>query len=139
LLERESLSVSGYELGRAYRRFEARGEIRGGHFVNGVSGEQFALPEAVGLLRSMRKAGPTGELIVINAADPLNLIGIPSPGPRLTAITANRVLLRDGLPIAALEAGEIKSLNGASDLSASTVEQALKIGKMSALLRPIYA
>ena len=56
LLERESLRVSWYELGRVYRRLEARGEIRGGHFVNGASGEQFALPEAIGLLRSIRKA-----------------------------------------------------------------------------------
>ena len=73
LLGRESLRVSWYELGRVYRRLEARGEIRGGHFVSGVSGEQFALPEAIGLLRSVRKAEVAGELIVINAADPLNL------------------------------------------------------------------
>src|SRR5205807_5894819 len=68
LLERESLKVSWYELSRTYRRLEARGEIRGGYFVNGVSGEQFALPEAIGLLRSLRKAPPTGELITLSAA-----------------------------------------------------------------------
>ena len=76
LLEREALNVSWYELGRIYRRLEAQGQIRGGHFVSGVSGEQFALPEAIGLLRSVRKAKPAGELIVLNAADPLNLVGI---------------------------------------------------------------
>ena len=73
LLERESLRVSWYELGRVYRRLEARGEIRGGHFITGASGEQFALPEAIGLLRSIRRAAPAGELIVINAADPLKM------------------------------------------------------------------
>jgi ATP-dependent Lhr-like helicase len=139
LLERESLRVSWYELGRVYRRLEARGEIRGGHFVNGASGEQFALPEAIGLLRSIRKASPAGELIVINAADPLNLLGILVSGPRITAITANRILLRDGLPIAALVAGEIKQLNQAGDLNASSIQQTLTVGKMAPALRPYYA
>src|SRR4029077_4613013 len=63
LLEREALKVSWYELGRVYRRLEARGEIRGGHFVGGVSGEQFALPEAIGLMRSIRKKTCKGEII----------------------------------------------------------------------------
>jgi ATP-dependent Lhr-like helicase len=139
LLERESLRASWYDLGRIYRRLEARGEIRGGHFVNGASGEQFALPEAIGLLRSIRKAGPAGELIVINAADPLNLLGILDSGSRITAITANRILLRDGLPIAALSAGEIKPLNGASDSNDSATKQALSVGKMAPELRPYYA
>jgi ATP-dependent Lhr-like helicase len=139
LLERESLRVSWYELGRVYRRLEARGEIRGGHFVNGASGEQFALPEAIGLLRSIRKTGPAGELTVINAADPLNLLGILTSGPRITAITANRILLRDGLPIAALVAGEIKQLNQAGDLDASSIQLALTVGKMAPALRPYYS
>ncbi len=138
LLNRESLRVSWFELGRVYRRLEARGEIRGGHFVNGVSGEQFALPEAIGLLRSIRRAAPTGECIVINAADPLNLQGILTPGPRVTSITANRILLKDGLPLAALIAGEIKPLNGC-ELDASVVERSLTVGKMAASLRPYYA
>src|SRR5439155_6703313 len=80
LLERESLKATWYDLGRVYRRLEARGEIRGGHFVSGVSGEQFALPEAIGLLRSIRKAPATSRLIPISAADPLNLVGILTPG-----------------------------------------------------------
>src|SRR6185437_11398804 len=117
LLERESQKVSWFELGRIYRRLEARGEIRGGHFVSGVSGEQFALPEAIGLLRSLRKAKPSGELIMLSAADPLNLIGVLTPGPRIAAIGANRLLLRDGEPIAALEAGQIINLNGHSETS----------------------
>ena len=139
LLERESLRASWFELGRVYRRLEARGEIRGGHFVSGASGEQFALPEAIGLLRSIRNAGQAGELIVINAADPLNLLGILDPGPRVPAITANRILLRDGRPIAALNAGEIQWLNGAADLNASAVEQALAVGTMSPELRRYYS
>jgi len=138
LLERESLT-SWYELGRVYRRLEARGEIRGGHFINGVSGEQFALPEAIGLLRSIRKAAPAGEWVVINAADPLNLLGILTSEPRIPAITANRILLRDGLPIAALVAGEIKRLNETGDLDATTIQRALTVGKMAPALRPYYS
>ena len=138
LLERESLKMSWFELGRVYRRLEARGEIRGGHFVSGVSGEQFALPEAIGLLRSLRKARPSGELIMLSAADPLNLIGVLTPGPRIPAIGANRLLLRDGEPIAALEAGQIINLNGHSDTSAQEIEQSLKVGKLPPALRRYY-
>jgi len=138
LLERESLDVSWYELGRVYRRLEARGEIRGGHFVGGVSGEQFALPEAIGLLRSVRKAAPKGELVVLSAADPLNLVGVLTHGPRIPAIAANRVLLRDGLPIAALEAGQIIKLETEADVADGMIVNALKVGKMPASLRPYY-
>jgi ATP-dependent Lhr-like helicase len=139
LLERESLRASWYDLGRVYRRLEARGEIRGGHFVNGVSGEQFALPEAIGLLRSIRKAAPIGEMITINAADPLNLQGILTSGPRIPAIAANRILLRDGSPIAALIGGEIKQLSEAGDPESSAIQQALIVGKLSPALRPYYS
>jgi ATP-dependent Lhr-like helicase len=140
LLERESLKVSWYELGRIYRRLEARGEIRGGYFVSGVSGEQFALPEAIGLLRSIRKTAPKGELIAISGADPLNLAGILTPGPRITSVTANRLLLRDGVPVAALEAGNIVMLENEGDTAVSgEIERALRIGKMSGPLRRYYA
>ena len=137
LLERESLGVGWYELGRIYRRWEARGEIRGGYFVGGISGEQFALPEAIGLLRSIRKVPPNGELITLSAADPLNLQGILTPGPRIAALTASRILFRDGLPVAALEAGEIRKLTDApvSDLQ---IETALRVGKLRPSLRPYY-
>ncbi len=138
LLEREALSVSWYELGKVYRRWEARGEIRGGYFVGGVSGEQFALPEAIGLLRSIRKALPKDELIVLSAADPLNLQGILTPGPRIAALTGNRILFRDGLPIAALESGEVDRL-GDDSVSDLVIEKALKVGKLRAALRPYYA
>jgi ATP-dependent Lhr-like helicase len=137
LLERERLPVTWYELGRIYRRWEARGEIRGGYFVGGISGEQFALPEAIGLLRSIRKASRNSELVALSAADSLNLQGILTPGPRIPALTANRVLFLDGLPIAALEAGEIRKFaeTAVSDLQ---VETALKVGKLRPSLRPYY-
>ena len=139
LLERESLKVSWYELGRIYRRLEARGEIRGGHFVGGVGGEQFALPEAIGLLRSIRKAAPTGALLAISGADPLNLTGILTPGRRVASIASNRVLLRDGVPVARLEAGEVESLEAGTDSPDDTLDRALRIGSMPAGLRPYYA
>src|SRR6266550_4426868 len=137
LLERESFPVTWYELGRIYRRWEARGEIRGGYFVGGVSGEQFALPEAIGLLRSTRKASSNGELITLSAADPLNLQGILTPGARIPAFTVNRILFRAGLPIAALESREIRTLSDEHfpDLQ---IENALRIGKLRPSLRPYY-
>ncbi len=137
LLERESLGVNWYDLGRIYRRWEARGEIRGGYFVGGVSGEQFALPEAIGLLRSIRKGPSNGELITLSAADPLNLQGILTPGPRIASLTASRILFRDGLPVAALEAGEIRKVSEA-DVSDSQIETALRVGKLRPSLRPYY-
>jgi len=148
LLERESLAATWYELGRIYRRCEARGEIRGGYFIAGVSGEQFALPEAIGLLRSIRKAAASNGLIILSAADPLNLQGILTPGPRVAAFPANRISFQAGLPLAALEAGEVRKLatgrvrptGGLSDdaVSDSQVETALRVGKLRPSLRPYY-
>jgi ATP-dependent helicase Lhr and Lhr-like helicase len=137
LLDRETFALTWYELGRIYRRWEARGEIRGGYFVGGVSGEQFALPEAIGLLRSIRKASPKGELITLSAADPLNLQGVLTPGPKVAALTPNRIVFRNGLPVAALEAGEIRELSHDSVFD-SEIETALKVGKLRASLRPYY-
>ncbi|HSL69859.1 MAG TPA: hypothetical protein VK864_06425, partial [Longimicrobiales bacterium] len=116
LLARESRLPTWRELVMVYRRLEARGEIRGGRFVSGFGGEQFALPEAVGRLRAVRKLEKAGELISISAADPLNLAGIVTPDGRVPAVTRNRVLFRDGIAVAALEAGELKRLAD-SDLS----------------------
>jgi ATP-dependent Lhr-like helicase len=98
------------ELLLCLRRLEARGEIRGGRFVAGFSGEQFALPEAIGALRDARRKPESGDLLSLSAADPLNLIGVITPGARLPAITGNRVLYRDGLPIAMLVGGEVRFL-----------------------------
>lgn len=110
LLEREGIAVPWRVLLRTYHRLEARGDIRGGRFVGGISGEQFALPEAIGMLRSIRRAGAQESLISVSAADPLNLVGIIVPGSRITAHTSNRVLYQDGAPIASFESGEIHFL-----------------------------
>jgi ATP-dependent Lhr-like helicase len=92
------------------RRLEARGEIRGGRFVAGFSGEQYATPEAVGLLREMRRKAPTHQYLSLSAADPLNLLGILTPGPRLPSLAGNRLLYQDGLPVAVYAAGEVRFL-----------------------------
>ncbi len=110
LLARESRLPTWRELAAVYRRLEARGEIRGGRFVSGFGGEQFALADAVGRLRAVRKLEKSGELVALSGADPLNLVGIVTPEARVAAITPNRVLFRDGLAIAALEAGEVRRL-----------------------------
>jgi ATP-dependent Lhr-like helicase len=111
LLEREAAWLPPWrDLLRVYRRLEGRGDIRGGRFVAGFSGEQFALPDAIGLLREVRRQPEAGVLVSLSGADPLNLVGILTPGPRLAALTGNRVLYRDGLPIALLAAGEVQFL-----------------------------
>ncbi len=138
LLEREGIVLPWRVLLRIYHRLEARGEIRGGRFVAGISGEQFALPEAVGMLRAIRRTrtgamdfgfrspareteervsgstAPTApeseSLISVSAADPLNLVGIITPGGRVTAHTSNRILYRNGEPVTVLESGETRFL-----------------------------
>ena len=115
LLQRESQLPPWRDLVRVYRRLEARGEIRGGRFVAGFGGEQFAAPDAVGRLRAVRKMEKAEEMVVLGAADPLNLVGILTPEARVPAVHSNRVLFRDGLPIAAFEGGEVRRL-AASEL-----------------------
>src|SRR6202030_755705 len=111
LIEREADWLPPWrDLLRVYRRLESRGEIRGGRFVAGFSGEQFALPDAIATLRDIRRKGPTGEWISLSGADPLNLVGILTPGPKLAALTGNRVLYRDGIPVALFAAGEVQFL-----------------------------
>ena len=101
LLARETFTVPWREVLWALRRMEARGTIRGGRFVSGFSGEQYALPEAVDALRAVRREQRTGETITLSAADPLNLVGIVLPGPRVPAVAANSVTYVDGVPEAA--------------------------------------
>jgi ATP-dependent Lhr-like helicase len=86
LTVREVIAPPWRDLLPVLRRMEARGEIRGGRFVAGFSGEQFARPEAVDLLRSVRRDADHGEIAVVAAADPLNLTGIILPGPRVSRI-----------------------------------------------------
>jgi ATP-dependent Lhr-like helicase len=110
MLTRESNAAPWRELARVYRRLEARGEIRGGRFVNGMSGEQFALPEAVERLREIRRTEPDGKLIVVSAADPLNLAGILTPDDRVRAIPANRIAYRDGVAVSVMEGDFLRPL-----------------------------
>ncbi len=95
-----------HQLLRIYRRLEAQGHIRGGRFVATSSGEQYALPDAVTTLRSVRRRAKEGLLVSLSAADPLNLLGIVTPGGRLPALAGNRFLLRDGVPVAIHVAGQ---------------------------------
>jgi len=102
ILEREPDWLPPWrELVRVYRRLEARGELRGGRFVAGLSGEQYALPEAVGLLRATRARPPDGELVCVSASDPLNLAGTVLPGERIPRQPGARLVLRDGRVVAA--------------------------------------
>jgi ATP-dependent Lhr-like helicase len=110
LLARETGLPPWRELVRVYRRLEARGEIRGGRFVSGFGGEQFAAADAVARLRSIRKQEKNGELIGLSGSDPLNLVGILTPEARVPATGRNRVLFRDGLAIAAMEGGVSRRL-----------------------------
>lgn len=99
LLARESNLPAWREMLMAFRRLEDRGEIRGGRFVDGFLGEQFALPVAVEFVREMRNLPVTGETITVSAADPLNLVGILVPGERVPAISGRSVVYRDGIAV----------------------------------------
>ena len=99
LMARETNLPKWRELQMAFRRLEDRGEIRGGRFVDGFLGEQFALPVAVESLRATRKLPATGEIITLSAADPLNLVGILVPGERVPAISGKTVTFRDGVAV----------------------------------------
>ncbi|MGE8189066.1 DEAD/DEAH box helicase [Pseudomonas sp. NPDC086278] len=107
LLEREADWLPSWrELLRTFHRLEARGEIRGGRFVSGLAGEQFALPEAIPLLREVRRRPHDGSLIAVCGVDPLNLAGTLLPGAKVPALASNRLVYRDGLPVAAEIAGK---------------------------------
>ncbi len=111
LMEREAPWLPRWrELVRVYRRLEARGEIRGGRFIAGVSGEQYALPEAIAALRQLRRQAYDGTLVCLAAADPANLLGSILPGSRVARQAGARVLYRDGLPIARWTAGQMEAL-----------------------------
>ncbi len=98
------------DLLRVYRSMEARGEIRGGRFVAGFSGEQYALPEAVSALRDIRRKPEPEQWVSLSAADPLNLVGILTPGAKLAGLTANRLIVRGGIPVASLSGGKVEFL-----------------------------
>ena len=113
LLAREDGAPTWFELLQVLRRFEARGEIRGGRFIGGVAGEQFALADSVQHLRRLRDEGATREVVVISAADPLNLVGIITRQERVPRTASNRVAYLDGVPVACLQGGEVRWLGEA--------------------------
>jgi ATP-dependent Lhr-like helicase len=133
VLERESLAPPWRYLLRYLRRMEDRGEVLGGRFVDGFSGEQFALPEAVGLLRNKQEQGSTRTLNTISAADPLNLGGIITPGVKTPARTSNRILLVNGVPAARMMGNELELLQGGDKISSSEAERYLRV------IRPLGA
>ncbi len=115
ILEREQQLPAWRELLYAYRRLEARGDIRGGRFVDGVGGEQFALPDAAAQLRKMREQQADDHLVVINASDPLNLTGILLPGLRVPAIANNRLLFKNGLLVAHQQGNKVEFVGAFAD------------------------
>jgi ATP-dependent helicase Lhr and Lhr-like helicase len=124
LATRETTGVTWRELVRVYRRLEDRGEIRGGRFVAGMPGEQFALPDAVDRLREIRRSGQDDRIVPISAADPLNLTGIVTPGERLREAAGNRIVYLNGVPVAALEGEAIRQLADVDPSLASDVAAA---------------
>jgi len=127
LLEREASWLPPWrELRRVYQRLEARGEIRGGRFVEGVVGEQFALPEAVESLRRVRKRDHDGALIAISGADPLNLAGGVLPGAKVPALATSRIVFRDGVPVATRAGGEVTLLQSLSPNDERSVRATLR-------------
>jgi len=126
LLEREAPWLPSWrELLRVYHRLEARGEIRGGRFVEGLVGEQFALPEAIAPLRAIRQRADDGELVCVSGSDPLNLVGTVLVGDKVPALAGSRVLYRDGMPIAALVGGKVVPLIELSAADARLAKQVL--------------
>jgi ATP-dependent Lhr-like helicase len=125
VLAREANAAPWRELARVYRRLEARGEIRGGRFIAGMSGEQFALPDAVAELRGVRRTPPDGALVTLSAADPLNLAGIVTSGDRVPAMLGTRIVYRDGVPLSVLEGDNLRPLTAVPPEIAGAVATAL--------------
>jgi ATP-dependent Lhr-like helicase len=125
LLARETNAATWRNLTAVYRRLEARGEIRGGRFVAGMSGEQFALPEAVERVREIRRSGHDGRLISISAVDPLNLTGILTSDERIRALTSSRLVYRDGVVLAAMEGDYLRPLTDIEPSAAAGIATAL--------------
>jgi len=115
LLNRDPGAPSWFELLQVYRRLEARGEIRGGRFISGVAGEQFALGETVRKLRQLRDEDSKQELIFLSAADPCNLAGVLTDHPRTPATASNRIAYLNGIPVAAMQGGEMRILESVPD------------------------
>jgi ATP-dependent Lhr-like helicase len=125
LLGRESAAPPWQDLLKVYRKLEARGELRGGRFVAGHYGEQFAQPEALEGLRAIRKQPDPEEICAVSAADPLNLVGIITPGPKLPALPGNRVLYKAGVPLAVWAGKEMRWLATPNDVDEWAIKTSL--------------
>ena len=132
LLAREPSAPPWRELLTMLRRLEARGEIRGGRFIAGLVGEQFALPEAVEALRAARRKDSQGNFIRISACDPLNLVGVLTPGARVPAVLGNRIIYRDGVPVAAVQGGETRIISQVEAAELPALERLLDARPLSA-------
>jgi len=140
LLEREPAWLPPWrDLVRVCRRLEARGEIRGGRFIAGVSGEQFALPEAVASMRRVRREPHDGAFIALAASDPANLLGTIVNGPKVPRVAGSRVLWRDGVPIATSIAGEIAMIEPLDAAEAQAARRALALDPSSRLFDSVVA
>ena len=126
IVDHEPISPPWRELIRVLRRMEARGEIRGGRFVSAMWGEQYALPEAVALLRKIRRDDGTGETTSISAADPLNLTGIVTPGPRVSGLVGNRISYRDGEPVVTREGKKIRFIREPDEADRWAMQKAVE-------------
>ncbi|HSG66063.1 MAG TPA: ATP-dependent DNA helicase, partial [Gammaproteobacteria bacterium] len=132
VLEREQLAPSWRDLLGCFRAWEARGEIRGGHFVDGLGGEQFALDEALPVLRRVRREAGESDWLVLGAADPLNLAGILTPGGRAAAVAGHRLVYRGGAAIARSGAGDVDWL-----VALGPAEQARARALLAAVAAPV--
>ena len=129
LLEREAAWLPPWrDLVRVYRRLEARGEIRGGRFIAGITGEQFALPEAIASMREVRRRPPDDALVCLAASDPANLLGTVVAGPKVARIAGARVVWRDGVPVATSVGGEVEMLVPLDRHASRAVSDALRQG-----------
>jgi ATP-dependent helicase Lhr and Lhr-like helicase len=127
LLARESAAPVWGRIVQVYRRLEARGEVRGGRFIGGVAGEQYATPEAIELLRGVRDERPDDAIVVLAAADPCNLCGIITGEPRIAGIHTNTVAIRDGRLIAACQAGEVQFFGELADEDSEDLTRRLRL------------
>lgn len=129
LLEREKFAPKWRELLGVYRRMEAVGELRGGYFVTGCSGEHFALPEALGGLRAVRRRDSDDELVLVNACDPLNLCGILLPGEAVERHPNNQIAFKNGEPVMAAVAGEAHVFTHGQNVDSERVMSLLLPGR----------
>ena len=132
LLAREPMAPRWRDLVRVLRRLEARGEIRGGRFVAGFVGEQFALPEAVEMLRKVNKSEPDGRMVAVSACDPLNVAGILTPGERVPAVLGNKVAFRDGVPLFSVEKGVLVDRARLDESALAQAHSLLRLPTLSA-------